>query len=408
MDLLTGYGSDASDNEDNVVPTSNSVPVTEGRQSTVAQAQQQQQQIQSEREGVKANGGGIPSEGGTGDGLWERLPRPAVTSSTPSISGLASLPPPSGGEPRGGGGGTRKVVTMQLPFRKELLAAALDSDDEDEPAAKRVKTAGGKSRLMDFLPPPKYDTGIARPLGAVSTKAAAPAPPAAAPPPVPAPGAFGSTAAGSSAGALPADFFTGGAPPAPYGNEAYRVRDDDADDMPGAANHPGPAYYGAAGFAASPAYYAYTPHDYGPSASGPPLSGGTASGRVSTAAMPPPPPAGPEDLIAEALRAEQERASKRGGGGAGGMKLVEINAKDLTRMDPAAKEAANSARDALGPEYALSLRRSAAPFEGSKMARRKHQIGTLLFNARMQELEHMEKRTQGQKSKAETAAKYGW
>jgi hypothetical protein len=51
---------------------------------------------------------------------------------------------------------------------------------------------------------------------------------------------------------------------------------------------------------------------------------------------------------------------------------------------------------------AESLRRSAASFEGSKMARRKHQIGTLLFNARMQELDQLEKRTQGQKSKAET------
>ncbi|PNH04046.1 putative calmodulin-like protein 2 [Tetrabaena socialis] len=61
-----------------------------------------------------------------------------------------------------------------------------------------------------------------------------------------------------------------------------------------------------------------------------------------------------------------------------------------------------------GFEAHVSLRRSAASFEGSKLAKRKHQIGTLLFNARMQELEQLEKRTAGQKSKAETAAKYGW
>lgn len=36
------------------------------------------------------------------------------------------------------------------------------------------------------------------------------------------------------------------------------------------------------------------------------------------------------------------------------------------------------------------------------MARRKHQIGTLLFNAKMQELDMLEKKSQGQKTKAET------
>ena len=42
------------------------------------------------------------------------------------------------------------------------------------------------------------------------------------------------------------------------------------------------------------------------------------------------------------------------------------------------------------------------------MAKRKHQIGTLYFNAKMQELEQLEARTQQMKTKKETQAKYGW
>ena len=37
-----------------------------------------------------------------------------------------------------------------------------------------------------------------------------------------------------------------------------------------------------------------------------------------------------------------------------------------------------------------------------------HQIGTLFANAKLQELEMLEKRASGMKSKAETAGKYGW
>jgi proline-rich protein PRCC len=62
----------------------------------------------------------------------------------------------------------------------------------------------------------------------------------------------------------------------------------------------------------------------------------------------------------------------------------------------------------LGTDYALSLRSEAAPFAGNKMAKRKHQIGTLFHNARMNELKLMEQKAAGIKSKAETAGKYGW
>lgn len=37
-----------------------------------------------------------------------------------------------------------------------------------------------------------------------------------------------------------------------------------------------------------------------------------------------------------------------------------------------------------------------------------HQIGTLFHNAKMRELELLENRAAGMKSKAETQGKYGW
>ena len=65
-------------------------------------------------------------------------------------------------------------------------------------------------------------------------------------------------------------------------------------------------------------------------------------------------------------------------------------------------------RSALGSDYAQQLRAQAAPHAGSKLARSKHQIGTLFANAKLRELEVLENRASGMKSKAETAGKYGW
>jgi len=40
--------------------------------------------------------------------------------------------------------------------------------------------------------------------------------------------------------------------------------------------------------------------------------------------------------------------------------------------------------------YAAKLRSEAKPFEGDRLSKRKHQIGTLFYNAKMKELEIME------------------
>lgn len=45
---------------------------------------------------------------------------------------------------------------------------------------------------------------------------------------------------------------------------------------------------------------------------------------------------------------------------------------------------------------------------GSKLAKRKHQIGTLYHDMKMNELKTMASKSQGVKSKHETEAKYGW
>lgn len=57
---------------------------------------------------------------------------------------------------------------------------------------------------------------------------------------------------------------------------------------------------------------------------------------------------------------------------------------------------------------AAAMRMEAAPHEGNKMAKRKHQIGTLFFNAKMKELEILEGKATALKTKNETARKYGW
>ena len=52
-----------------------------------------------------------------------------------------------------------------------------------------------------------------------------------------------------------------------------------------------------------------------------------------------------------------------------------------------------------------------APLPGpdpTKLSKRKHQIGSLYHLAKQKELEQLEVRAQGVKSKAESQRKYGW
>ncbi|KAI8471887.1 MAG: hypothetical protein J3K34DRAFT_416019 [Monoraphidium minutum] len=119
-----------------------------------------------------------------------------------------------------------------------------------------------------------------------------------------------------------------------------------------------------------------------------------------------------EAALQAALQEEADRAARRGAGGASAMAAAisfeEVNAAALKHVDPSRGAANEGMRAALGTGYAAQLRAAAAPFEGDKMAKRKHQIGTLFANAKLKELEILENRASGMKSKAETQGKYGW
>ena len=66
-------------------------------------------------------------------------------------------------------------------------------------------------------------------------------------------------------------------------------------------------------------------------------------------------------------------------------------------------------RSALGSEHAKQLQAATAgKHEPSKRQKQRHQINSLYHQAKVTELQDMERKLQGNKSKAETAAKYGW
>ena len=111
---------------------------------------------------------------------------------------------------------------------------------------------------------------------------------------------------------------------------------------------------------------------------------------------------------AQLASALEEAALRGGGGGVAGLPLMrEVSAAQLTagRERLLATQSATGA--AFGPDYEAKLRASAGD-KPSDVARRKHQIGSLLHDAKVQELKALEGRLQGMKTKRETMAKYGW
>eukprot|EP00775_Hariotina_reticulata_P005355 gene5355-5591_t len=179
----------------------------------------------------------------------------------------------------------------------------------------------------------------------------------------------GTTMALNGSSALPPDFFDSGAAPPPVVPEHHSIS------------------YSRAGGVGHAAVQADT--DFGVGGACPP----------SSSAAPSEQQAGGPQLWSK-LPAPRTAAAKR--------KFKEVNADKIKYVDPAQKEAAQGMRAALGTEYAGQLRAQAAPHVGSRLARSKHQIGTLYANAKVKELEMFENRARGMKSKAETAGKYGW
>jgi proline-rich protein PRCC len=95
--------------------------------------------------------------------------------------------------------------------------------------------------------------------------------------------------------------------------------------------------------------------------------------------------------------------------GSGGIKFKEISGAKLRVMEPGVRAEHDALRSALGSEYESKLRADAARVGGvSKLAKRRHQLSSLYVQAKEQELDDLEKRATGMKTKAETHRKYGW
>jgi hypothetical protein len=95
--------------------------------------------------------------------------------------------------------------------------------------------------------------------------------------------------------------------------------------------------------------------------------------------------------------------------GMGDIQFKEISGAQLRYMDPGQKAELNALRSALGDDYEAKLKSDAAKVGNvSKLAKRKHQLASLYVQSKEQELEDMEKRASGAKTKAETQKKYGW
>ncbi|KAF5843841.1 hypothetical protein DUNSADRAFT_5078 [Dunaliella salina] len=328
---------------------------------------------------------------------------------------------------------TKRVVQLNLPFNKAMLKAAEREDEEDAAAAKKRKPNPAKSKLTDLLPAPRngyapvggsrlaLGSGEGGAIDLTTTSSSIPQQKQ---------GGRQSKRADSDDedpmakfGPMPeaGDFATG---PTEDDNETALSAAPGVDDSAwmmgqqlqygyegaldyrqyGAAQQHGPApeQYEAG------AYYVGAQPEYADYADPAATSGDPSTSLPAQLAT-----QGQEDpgqaLFAQALMEEQERASKKGKGmDLSGIQFKEVNQKDLTYVPAAAREAATNVRSALGPEYAAKLRSDAKPFEGDRLSKRKHQIGTLFYNAKMKELEIMEGKAHGMAQKGATAAKYGW
>lgn len=290
--------------------------------------------------------------------LWSKLPK--AGGGATSASGAVG-PQPAG----------KRRVAFQSPLlarAAELLRADSDGEEDDKPAAKRARPEPGAG-LLSFLPAPKH-AGAERSGGGARLQTGS---------------AAGSKQQQQQEEQQQAE--VGGAPSASNPNDAFRVEAGGAEAAHPAAVHAAGQYaagqYAAGQYAAG--QYAYGAQQQQQQQ---PAAGRAAAGQQG---------ADMDELLAAALQEEADRAARRGGASsmATNLKFKEVNAATLKYVEPMAMAAGDGMREALGSDYAQQLRAAAAPFQGDKMAKRKHQIGTLFHNAKMQELEILEQRAQG-------------
>ncbi|EFN56920.1 hypothetical protein CHLNCDRAFT_143436 [Chlorella variabilis] len=344
------------------------------------------------------------SNTGTATLLTSRLPvqaAPPVAQQPPTDpSQLASrLPAPSGAKAPLFSGlpkpAQKKKVVVQ--FRVPISYDPADVKAvEEEPARKRQKASARGRSLSELLPAPKNAAaGSGRRLDVLGG------------------GAAGGAGAGAKAGRkydsdddeiVPGtedrsgmvDLAPGDAPGAAAdGNEAFRV-----DAGGGGGGTAAAAQYDAAQqqqYASWQAYYQqHGGHEYNQHQ----------QAAVAAAAATAVDPA--EAMLQAALAAEREKAARRGQpAAAAGIEIREVRGDQLKAMDPGQRAGVDAIRNALGADYEAKLRKEAGS-DPSKLAKRRHQIGSLYHYAKQKELEQLEVRAAGSKTKAETQKKYGW
>lgn len=87
--------------------------------------------------------------------------------------------------------------------------------------------------------------------------------------------------------------------------------------------------------------------------------------------------------------------------------VKEISQAELTRGREHLVQTKSITGMAFGPDYEAKLRRDAGEKPEARL-RAKHQIGALYWQSKQTELQVLEGRLTGMKTKAETQAKYGW
>lgn len=117
----------------------------------------------------------------------------------------------------------------------------------------------------------------------------------------------------------------------------------------------------------------------------------------------------PQDCAPAKQSSEQPRISERENDMLQpGIQFKEVSGASL-RYDSSVGRDSGALRSALGPEYESMLRAEASKIgHVPKMAKKKHQLSALFLHAKDQEIDQLEKRATGMKSKAETQRKYGW
>ena len=383
MDLLAGYGSDGDDSDGGGSPA----PAP-----------------------PKAAARPAPAPVSGNQSLLSKLPAPKVARASGGASLFSSLPPPRADVRGASASGTGKTVQWRPPISTAALSAA--NDEEERP--KKVSKSTKGSSLMSMLPKPKNVLGVGSGGGTEALLGGGSSGPR--------PLGGGGSQSHHSPASHPA--AAAAAPSTGYGgNNIYRV------DASGA--------YGAHAYSAAASTATAAPHHYSaapaaaPQRSGIPSAGpsrhydynpqehvvatayeGTLETlQESTAPVQQAVSSGEAgnglSLLQAELERERDRQLKLGRKPGKAPKIVNINQEKLKYVAPTVNAAQTAAETAFGPQYKAQLRKEAGD-KGSKTARRKHQIGTLFHESKLAELDMLEKRSTGQKSKAETAAKYGW